>query len=639
MNTLKLIFGFSFIYCASIVSAQSTYTPPDWFRTTRNAPLTELSTVRNILISDYATINDGINDLPGIKQALDLAQKSASASSPVKVVFQKGTYDLFPETGESHAIFFNNANSVVIEGNKANIKIHNPEVGFFSMFKSQNIIIKDLIIDYEKLPFTQGVVTAKNSSNNSFTLRIDPGFPLLEEAYFWNASEKWGMLKQSDGRLKSGVSNLMSVLRAEKISGNDFQVYLSGSSLSQFAINDRYVQIARNNGRTIFRSNSGKNITYMGITSYASPSGSYNVFNHDEWNLINCKVLIKPGRIHSGNADILHVNGGNIGPWVEGCRFEGQSDDAVNMKHTKMDILSVISTTVITANQELGIGDTISFYNPRDGVLLGRVGLTKPAEFISSGTYKLTLSGSVNLTSISEANVGDKAYIETRMNESFVFINDTIRNGRRYGMLIQNGFGVIQNCVFENLSNSAIRMENGVDWSEGLVAKNILISNNRFINNGFEEEFGNDPLGATITGMVSKLGTGNCNPWCGTVLTDWNGLKNIWIQNNYFEYNKASVNIHNYSLKGVDDIFLASGFTSKTISLSGVFNDVLGSNWTLSASSSSTSVGTVSVSGKTLTITEGNSLGSTQIILSATNSSGGKAYSSINVQVAETVLT
>ena len=637
MKHSKIILVVSLITHVLVVSAQSTYTPPDWFRTSRQAPLTELATVQDILVSNYTTINDGLDDLQGIIQALDLAKAAASPSTPVRVVFESGTYDLFPTGTASHAIFFNYGNSVVLEGNGANIQMHNPEIGFFSMFGSKNIIIKDLVIDYAQLPFTQGVVKAKNFSNNSFTLDIDDGFPHLDEAYFANASESWGMLKEADGRLKSGVNNLFSTRNMLKLTGNEFQVYLNGNVLSQIAINDRYVQIARNNGRTIFRSNTGKNITYMGITSYASPAGSYNVFNHDEWSLINCKVLIKPGRIHSGNADILHINGGNIGPWVEGCRFEGQSDDAVNMKNTKLNILSVISPTEITTPTQLGTDDTISFYNPRDGIFLGRTGLTKPAESIGDGNYKLTLHKPINLTNISDANVGDKAYIETRMNESFVFINDTIRNGRRYGMLIQNGYGVIENCVFENMSNSAIRMENGVDWKEGFVAHKILIKNNKFIKNGFEKEYNDDPQASTITAMISKLGNGSCNPWCGTEITDWNGLEDIWIESNTFDYNGASINLNNYALSGIEDLSLSMGFTDIDLALDNAFDEILGTNWTLSASSSSSAVGTVSTSGKTLTLSEGGSEGQTFITISATNNSGGKAFSSFTVKVGESV--
>lgn len=622
----------------STVVAQSTYTPPSWFRVTRALPLTELVTVQDVMVANYATINDGIDDLPGIIQALEVAKQAASSTTPVRVVFEQGTYDLFPATGGSHAIFFNNANSVVLEGNSANILIHNPEVGFFSMFQSENIIIKDLIIDYAKLPFTQGTVTARNFSNNSFTLNIDTGFPLLNEAHFANASEQWGMLKENDGRLKSGVDNLFSLQSAQQISGNQFQLFLkNGGVLSQIEVNDRYVQIARNNGRTIFRTNSGKNITYMGITSYASPAGSYNSFNMEEWNLINCKVLIKPGRIHSGNADIMHVNGGTIGPWVEGCRFEGQSDDAINIKNTKLNILSVISPTEIIGSIDLGTEDTLNFYNPRDGIFLGRMGLTKPAERIASGQFKITLAAPVHLTNLSDANVGDKAYVETRMNESFVFINDTIRNGRRYGMLLQNGYGVVENCVFENLSNSAIRMENGVDWGEGFVANNIRIADNRFINNGFELGFNNDPLGASITAMVSKLGNGSCDPWCGTELTDWNGLEKIWIENNYFEYNQASVNIHNYDVDGIEDLSLSSGFANYTISLSNAFDEVLGSSWTLAPSSSNPSIVTTSTANKILTITDAGGYGDAQITITATNNNGGKAYSNFKVSVSGAV--
>ncbi len=187
------------------------------------------------------------------------------------------------------------------------------------------------------------------------------------------------------------------------------------------------------------------------------------------------------------------------------------------------------------------------------------------------------------------------------------------------------------------MSNSAIRMENGVDWGEGFVAHKILIANNKFINNGFEKGYNDDPQASTITAMISKLGNGSCNPWCGTEITDWNGLEDIWIEDNTFDYNGASINFNNYVLAGIEDLSLSLGFTDIDLALDNAFDEILGVNWTLSASSSNSAVGTVSTSGKTLTLSEGGNEGETLITISATNNSGGKAFSSFKLQITESI--
>ena len=535
------------IICRGL-TAQGSYPMPDFFRTPRQAPLVTLNTTSVINVSSYgAAVNDGIDDIQGITNAINAAKAISGISNPVNVVFETGTYDLIPATGKNHSIYIDNAKYIVLSGNGAEILLHNPEVGFMSLANCENVIVRDLYIDYAKLPFTQGKVIATDPANSTFDLQIDEGFPLLSEPYFASAGQNWGMLKEESGQLKKEVRNLFPYRGWTYISGTVFRVVQPNSSyIDQIDVGDYFVQIARNNGKTIFQSNNGRNITYMNITSYASPAGTYNTFNHYEWNIINCKIIPKPGRVHSANADCIHISGGFLGPWVEGCRFEAFSDDAVNMKYTKREILSVQSPTQITVLYDVAAGDTICFYNPREGIFLGRVKVTSSIN-LGNNTYRIYLSEPVNITAISNHQSGDKAYIDNRSCESFVFRNDTILNGRRYGIALQNSYGVIENCLIENVSSCGIRIENFVDWGEGFTAHDIEINNNKFINCGFDKSFIDDPTSGSISASIAKLGT-PCTEsmsWCGTIPADWKGIRNIRISNNYFAYNKAALNLRN----------------------------------------------------------------------------------------------
>ncbi|MEP4669874.1 MAG: hypothetical protein ABJZ91_13695, partial [Cyclobacteriaceae bacterium] len=631
ITVLIMISGINFGY------SQYNFSVPDWFRETRDLPLVDLDDDEVIYVSSYgAIVNDGLDDSLGIVTALNAAKSKAKSTNHVRLVFDQGTYDLFPDGTDSHAIYFNYAKYVELDGTGTEIIMHNPQKGFLSMYGNQNVIVKGFEVDYNPLPFTQGVVLSVDQSAKKFTFKISDGFPLLTEYYFSDAPEKWGMLKTVSGQIKDGSSNLINISEVTQINADTFEISLVYTDhINQVEVNDYYVQIARNNGKTIFRSNSGKNITYLKTTSYSSPAGSYNTFSHEEWNLIDCKILLKPGRVHSANADCIHISGGLIGPWVQGCRFEGQSDDAVNMKYSSLTISSVVSPTemVVSFGKPLIVGDTLSFYNPREGILLGRVGLVDTVHNLGSGSYKIFLSDPVYITDLSSDNSGDKAYLDTWSSESFIFRDDTIRNGRRYGLLLQNNYGIVEDCLFENLSGCAIRIENGVDWEEGFVAHYIEIKNNSFSNCGFDSKFEEEEYGATITAMISKLGDGNCNPWCGTAPSDWYGLENITISGNSFNYNKGSINFQNYKSQALNDTLVQEGFGDMKIPLKDAFNEVLSGNLSFSATSTSSDICTVGILTDTLIISSGTTSGSATIEIEATNTSGGLVKSGFQIQV------
>ena len=550
MNRMFLrILSIAFLICGWDLQAQIVFDPaPGFFRMKRELPLVEIITKQAINLSSFGAVpNDGVNDLNAIKNAFQSALQLSTEANPVRLVFEPGTYDIFPPTGEYHTYVLSGLNNLVIEGNQSELIIHNPETGFIHFGNCTNVIVQNLTIDYNKLPFTQGKVTAVDIAQKTFDLTIDKGFPSLAEPYFVNASQKWGMLKEASGKMKDGVDYLFPYYGWTKLSDSTFRVSQPGTGvIGQFKTGDYFVQIARNNGKSIFHTSDCKNITFLNVTVYASPSVVFSGLNNYEWNIINCKVIPKSGRVQSSNADCIHTSGGYLGPWVQGCLFEASSDDGVNMKFMTREITSVISSTKIKVKWELKTNDTLVFYNPRNGIFLGESTVVR-APYVGNSEYEITLSKAVNITVTGPHQSSDKLYVKNRSNESFVYRNTTFKNGRRYGMLLQNSYGVIENCLFENLSNCGLRIENGADWSEGFNANNIVIRNNTFKNCGFDRLYLTDPLAAAITSQITRLKS-PCTTgmtWCGVETASWQGLKNITITNNTIIYNKKGFHLEN----------------------------------------------------------------------------------------------
>jgi hypothetical protein len=531
-------------------NAQYNFKQPDFFRKQRELPLVDMITSVDVNVSDFGGIpDDGKNDTQAIMKALNFCKKVALTGANIKLIFKKGIYDLFSaeKDKKSHLIRLNSANNILIEGNGAEIIIHDPLKGFFAIFKSNNIIVKDLFIDYDPLPFTQGKIVNVDLKERFFDLKIDAGFPQLSDEMFQKANGVWGMVMDANipGKLKDGAPNLYGTKDFEELSPNLFRLKLKGlNRLKYLEIGDPYVQIARTNGRTIFNTAASKNITYLNITSYTSPAGSYSANSMEEWNVIACKVKLKPGRIHSANADCFHINGGTFGPWIENSLFEGYSDDAINMKATRVPILEQKSSTELVVKQGVKKGDIIRIFNPREGILIGEFEVIEN-KFLGDRKMHITLKTAIEQTlDVGDTKLNDIAYLDTQSNESFVIRNNTFRNARRYGILLQNSYGIIERNLFENLSQSAISAYNGADWGEGFVAHHVKINQNIFNNCGYDATYLKEYNAATIRLKVNKLKNLEAKgKWNGVEVTEWQGLENFTITNNTFLYNKLALSI------------------------------------------------------------------------------------------------
>jgi hypothetical protein len=547
---------------------------PSYFRVQRALPLVTLNTTQTIMVSDYgANVNDGIDDIPGITAAINAAVNLGSIDNPVALVFDNGTYDLMP-TSDTHALSMTDATGVLWDGQNAEFIVHNPEIGFLKLLRSTNTILKDFSVDYATLPFTQGVITEVNPSGGFFNFQVDSGFPQPTSPLFMNSPQRWGMIKNSKGGIKEGTRNLIPHnLFFESVGTNTYKYgNQSSNTLSKIEVGDYFVHIARNNGRTIILNVEGKNLTYMNITGYASPAGGFNSRNSEEWNVINCKIKLKIGRVHTLNADAMHINGGKIGPWVENSLFEGYADDFMNIKHSRLKVIQIDSPAQITVENFVEVNDVVEFYNPRDGIYLGDATVNSVLP-LGSNQFQITLSTPINLTTTSSTGHqrADQGYIDNKSNESLILRNNVIRNSRRYGVLIQSKYALIENNTFQNLSGSAIRIENGVDWGEGFRAKEIEIRNNIIDNCGYDKTYIDELNSAAISVDFAKV-QNPCSEsmnFCGTETANWQGHNDIRIIDNTILYNRSALYLKNITNIAVENNFMCHRDEDITLEESG----------------------------------------------------------------------
>ena len=157
-----------------------------------------------------------VDDYPSVQSALDAAAK-ASAKASTALLFGSHEYRLKATSAAASSVLtVSNATGLRIDGCGASIVIMDPAKGFLKSTNSTRLTVRNLTIDYDPLPMTQGRVVAVQSPLQ-YSLKIDAGFPMLSAPYFFSSgslrAERWAILKDraKPTRHKEGSLNLLVV--------------------------------------------------------------------------------------------------------------------------------------------------------------------------------------------------------------------------------------------------------------------------------------------------------------------------------------------------------------------------------------------------------------------------------------------
>jgi len=121
-----------------------------------------------VKVADFGAVpNDGKNDTPAIRAAIKACQDKPG----VRLVFIPGTYDMHGETPTDTRtrLEFEAYDDLTIEGNGAEI-IGHELANLFAFSNCSNITIRNLTIDWDPLPFTEGRIIA--IEGNHFDMEV-----------------------------------------------------------------------------------------------------------------------------------------------------------------------------------------------------------------------------------------------------------------------------------------------------------------------------------------------------------------------------------------------------------------------------------------------------------------------------------
>lgn len=543
MKNIKLYSILSFLMIESIliIRAQETNNTIH-----REPPIQVVSVDKELLVNEYGAYpNDNQDDWPGIQKAI---KECMQHKKRVKIFFPKGIYHIKGEGHNlqemTHAFSLSGMSDFIIEGDSAVIMIENPAIGFLNLKKCMNGIIKGITIDYKTLPFSQGKVLEIEAGQGTFIYESDHLGSQPTEEHFEQAKTKWGILfdNQNNRILKKGAPNLIPLKQIEKISNHKFRIKTTSAALDHIQQGDPFAIIARYNGRPTYGMHECHQISFMDNTHYAGPAGSFGIRESSCINIVRCNILQKANRLISQNADCAHITPGYIGPWIEGCIFEGQMDDAINIKTELVYILKTIRDNEYIVRAKLKVGNNLSLFNPREGQLIGTCKVIQAVP--EQNHTRIVIDRSFSNLQIGNDKMKDMFFNNSKSNSHFIIKNNTFRNSRRYGMLIQAKNGIIESNTFENVSTAAIVLQNSASWPEGFVPQNIVIKNNRITNCGFDK--------------IYWIETSNPAPILIRTITAtkrqaiWQGIEHIKISNNQISSNSEKA----IYLSGTQDIII-----------------------------------------------------------------------------------
>ena len=477
-------------------------------------------------VATYGAVGDGKTDSGlGIRRAI---ADAIECGVPAEVRLGPGKYRVSGDPEKKAALVIFGAKDLVLRGagTKTELIITNPEVGGISVSDSVNVTVKDLALDYDPVPFTQGRVIATDQAKCTFDFKLDNRFPLLSEEWFMRAPARWGLIIDPQKPiLKPGAPDFVYLDSWSKLDDSTWQVKLAESDLGKirsFAVGDRFVQIARSVALHGFVFWNNKNVTLQNVTVYASLAAASVFGLNDGFAVKGLSVRIRPksSRLLSTNADGIHCPMNRSGVLIEKCFFEGMADDAINIYTPPALVKKVVSPDELLVSNGSNIqkGDDLQIFNPRNGRVLGTVKAVEPSP--SEGNTLLKLSDAVDgITAGTDHRDSDSVYDLSSCGQEYIIQKNRFGKHRGRQILLRAGKGVIRNNILEASGSCGIAIYNEPDYPEGPVPSNILISGNKFTGNV------SYPNGAAMQITPMSL---------GYKLAEGRGIHNIEVKNNTF---------------------------------------------------------------------------------------------------------
>lgn len=445
--------------------------------------------------------NDFIDDTEAFNKAR--AEASKSFSENVIIQFSHGVYRFSSGTSSalhSHIVIENIKNLILRgEGSQTELIMTNSSADGIVINNTSNIKIEKLSIDYQPLPYTQGVVVNVDENNKTFDIQIDEGFnsPLTENLITQKGRKTRAYLfRPSDNKLTSRFSDQYPVKvdgnlekRLEKTSDGNYR-FFSVNSVTHDFVGYKVVVVGRSRYDAI-KVNGSSKVTINAVDIYSSPSTGLKIRNSMGRTVVsNSRIIPKPNseRLLSTNADGLHAKFNRAPIVLKNSHMEAMGDDGVNIGGAYQSIYKQLADNILLVEPHgtLKKDDTITVTNRKTGVVKS-VAIIKEVERVSydeRDLMKLTLKSSVkSVITVNDGAAVDDSDQITSINttgQNSLIMNNRFKNIRGRGIMLHGDYSIVKGNHFAGFRGPGVVIGPDFWWGESSSASHSIIKDNTF---------------------------------------------------------------------------------------------------------------------------------------------------------------
>lgn len=445
-------------------------------------------------------------------EALDTAAQNPGTT----IEIDPGIYELDPVTtpreGKRWHFEPQALTDVTINGNGATLLFQDPILGALKLTDGADVTIRDLTIDFDPVPFTQGEITGTADGGRTIVVTLDEGYPSLDHEMFSEVPEPNGLLKRPDGEfirgIRSGGGRLDKFFSSfDRVGERQYELTLRDNSNTRGIETGNRLTITARNNHAVFSIETVARPTFENITLRSSNGAGFSIKVCSDPTVRGCVAAPPPesDRQIGCNADTVRIIDCLSTPTVEDCRLEYVGDDGIVVQH------SMSTVTEFFDERTVDVSKWGLFAQPDDVfVALSPTGIVKgELPPLSDVEYKHgQQEGRGRVTAVTFADpvdeileVGDHLGNLATASREFTVRNNVVRNLRGHLIRIAASDGVVQGNTLEGSSFEAIELEtdtNTAAFTPKGIVRDVTIRGNEISRSGLNYFAGDYPAGIRV---------------------------------------------------------------------------------------------------------------------------------------------
>ncbi|MCM3746100.1 RICIN domain-containing protein [Paenibacillus pasadenensis] len=424
----------------------------------------------------------------------------------------------------------------------------------FNINNCVNLTIQGVTMNYDPLPFTQGVVIFSDPVALTIKVQIDQGYPV--HAY----SARIIIFDPFVMKQKEGVNLFSGHVSFDPVLPNTLVItdVSTGISVGDWATLSTSPAVPHSIAVTGCTSTTWRNCTLHTSTGFGYIEGS------GKCGTVMDNFRIVPGPKPAGAIvppllttiiDAIQFNNIEVGPTLENCVIQSASDDSFSIQTPAyMAVLNASGTSEYIAFRSdplpLPAGDTLCQFFAEPSTIVSATHVAygsfpidpeieaKIASAQQGDPYDINKNAIylIEFSAVPAFGVGDFVFNPRYSGSGFIFRNNTIYSQGR-GMLLKASNGLIENNMFTAATQSIVVTPEGNANTQSGCSQNLTIRGNYFLRSGYHHVNFDSNQAATVCFVAANV-------------TGTKAFNNMLIEDNIFD----SINGLNLQILNCEDV-------------------------------------------------------------------------------------